>query len=109
MLLKCCLFVTYRHHRSVTRHTFCVGVYFLVVFMQSVCHYHSHFHFESSYNFIKTDTLVFLDIFVKVSASGCCLAFAYFFLQIWPGAAYKKVAYKKGVYLKSSRLQKWCS
>ena len=29
------------------------------------------------------------------SASGYCLAFAYFFFQFQPGVAYKKVAYKK--------------
>ena len=29
-------------------------------------------------------------MFVKSSASGCCLAFAYFFWQFQPGVAYKK-------------------
>ena len=42
-----------------------------------------------------THTIIFLGIFVKNSASGCCLAFAYFFAKFQPGFACKSVAYKK--------------
>ena len=50
-----------------------------------------------AYNLIKTSLLVYLNIFDKSAASGCCLAFALFFAQSQPRVAYKSVAYKKSV------------
>ena len=38
-------------------------------------------------------------MFLKISASGCCLAFAYFFCKFEPCVAYKSVAYKKSLYV----------
>ena len=63
----------------------------------SIFHYHFHFHCNKSYNLIKTSPLVYLDIFNESSASCCCLAFAYFFVQSQPGVAYKSAAYKKNI------------
>ena len=53
-------------------------------------------------NLIETGTLQFLDIFVKSSASKCCLfcfcCFCLFFCQCQSGDANKSASYKKSVY-----------
>ena len=60
------------------------------------CHYHFHFHYNESYNLTDTDKLVFLGMFVKRSASGCCLAFANFNLSL----LIKVLLIKKSVYIR---------
>ena len=54
------------------------------------------FSLQLTCNHIKTSALVYLDIFVKSSASDCYLAFAYFLLiSAW--RCLKNVAYKKSM------------
>ena len=55
-----------------------------------------------------THTIIFLGIFVKNSASGCCLAFAYFFAKFQPGFACKSVAYKKKTCISATFHYKIC-
>ena len=46
-----------------------------------------------NHNLIKPATVVYLDIFLKSSASQCCL----FFCIFQPGVVYESVGYKKSM------------
>ena len=49
---------------------------------------------------LKQNTLVYLDIFVKSSATACCLDFVYFFCQFQSGV-YESITYKKACRVKN--------
>ena len=76
MLLQCCLLdidLILPEHA-----TFCILMSMpkSISFFDLYFHYHFHFHCNLLYNLIKTVTFIHLEIFVKSSASSCCLAFA---------------------------------
>ena len=89
-----------------------------IVSVWSIFHFHLHFHYDQSYNLMNTVILVSLLIFENMSyhfwiitwvknannlqitkASGCCLAFAWFFANFSLAWLTKVLLIKKSVYL----------
>ena len=93
MSLECCLGVAYYIQRWSYQNLLyfvylcpCLPLGLLIIW--SIFHYF-HFHYNWSYNVIKTATLVYLNIFVRSSASGCLLSFCLIFCQFRSDVAYK--------------------
>ena len=104
MLLKCCLL--YIDMILPKYAIFCIFVSMSTsrsIIIWSIFDYHFHFHCNQSYNIIRTSWLVYLDIFVKRSASGCCLAFASFFANFSLALLIKVLLIKKRVTEKVSK------
>ena len=76
MLLKCCLlYADIKLNKVCYILYICAHVYVYAI-IWSIFYYHFQFYCNYSHNLNKNPPLVYLDIFIKSSASGCCLAFA---------------------------------
>ena len=94
------MLITYRQYRYVI---ICIPVsvstpgYIYVLFIWAFFRYPFHFQYNQSRNIIIIKTLVFWNIFVKNSPSGCCLAFAYFLANFSKMLLIKVLLIKKPV------------
>ena len=81
-------------------------------FIYALCitfHDHLHFHYNQSFNLIKTNATVFLHILFSSSQKSSLevlLSFCLIFCQFQPHVAYESVAYQGSMHLLKSSFSK---